>query len=389
MSKYSVKLNQEQRQELEELVKKGEAPARKIEHAQILLKSDKGEWGPRWPDKRIEDAFAVGETLIKRVRKRYVENGLEDALNRRKQPERPEKQKIDGEQEAQIIARMCTERPEGREEWTLRTIAARVVELEIVESVSYETIRTVLKKNKLKPWQKKQWCIGPTGDGNYVYHLEDVLEVYVQPYESKKPQVCLDEGSVQFVSELREPLEMQPGKIKKVDYEYEREGYCSLFLACEPLKGKTVIQVKERRTKADFAHFIRYLVDEVYPDAEKIVLVMDNLNTHTPGSFYQVFPPEDAMRLWKKLEIHYTPLHGSWLNMAEIELSVLGRQALNTRLKDLASVQERVAAWQAQRDAHPVTINWRFTSEDARIKLKRLYPSIEAAAPGEKVSNVV
>lgn len=384
MSKYSVKLNQEQREQLEELVKKGEAPAPKIMHAHILLKSDKGKWGPRWSDKRIREAFGGGETLVKRVRKRYVENGMEDALNRRKQPERPEKQKIDGEQEAQIIATMCTERPEGREDWTLRAIAARSVELEIVQSVSYETIRTVLKKNKLKPWLNKQWCIGPTGDGNYVYHMEDVLETYVEPYNPKEPHICIDEGSVQLVSDLREPLGMQPGQVKKVDYEYEREGFCSLFLACEPLKGKTVIQVKERRTKVDFAHFLRYLIDEVYSDAEKIVVVMDNLNTHTPGSFYHVFPPEEAMRLWKKLEIHYTPLHGSWLNMAEIELSVLGRQALNTRLKDLASVQERVSAWQAVREAHPVTINWRFTTEDARIKLKRLYPSIEATAPEEK-----
>jgi len=146
MSKYSVKLNREQREQLEELVKKGEAPARKIQHAHILLKSDKGEWGPRWSDKRIKEAFEVGETLIKRVRKRFVENGLSDALNRRKQPKRPENQKIDGKQEAQIIAMMCTEQPEGQEVWTLRAIAARAVELQIVESVSYETIRTVLKK---------------------------------------------------------------------------------------------------------------------------------------------------------------------------------------------------------------------------------------------------
>jgi Homeodomain-like domain len=151
VSKYSVKLNQEQRKLLEDLVNKGEAPARKIQHAQILLKSDKGSFGPRWPDKRIREAFALGETLVKRVRKRYVENGLEDALNRREQPERPQKQKIDGEQEAQIIATMCTEQPYGREEWTLRAIAARIVELEIVKNVSHETVRTVLKKNKLKP----------------------------------------------------------------------------------------------------------------------------------------------------------------------------------------------------------------------------------------------
>ncbi len=214
--------------------------------------------------------------------------------------------------------------------------------------------------------------------------MEDVLEVYVQPYDPLRPHICLDEGSSQLVSEKREPLEMEPGKVKRVDYEYEREGFCSIFLACEPLTGKTVTRVKERRTKADFAHFVKYLIDEVYPEAEKLVVVMDNLNTHTPGSFYHVFPAEEAMRLWKKLEIHYTPLHGSWLNMAEIELSVLGRQALSGRVKDLPSLHERVAAWQSQRNAHPVTIEWRFTTQDARIKLKRLYPSIEPSVPGEE-----
>lgn len=389
MSKYSVTLNHKQRHQLEDLVSKGEAPARKIQHAHILLKCDKGAGGPRWSDKQIQATFAVGKTLIKRVRKRYVEQGLEDALNRRKQPERPQKRKIDGAQEAQIIATLCTQHPEGRERWTLRAITARSIEVEIVEQVSYETVRTVLKKNQLKPWLTKRWCVGPSGDGNYVYHMEDVLEVYVQPYDARRPQVCVDEGSVQLLSDKRDALPLKPGKPTQVDYEYEREGVCSIFLACEPLTGKTVTQVTARRTKADFAHFIRQVVDEVYPQADTIVLVMDNLNTHTPGSLYQVFAPEEAMRLWKKLEIHYTPLHGSWLNMAEIELSVLGRQALSGRLKDLASVQERVAAWQVQRDTHPVTINWRFTTADARIKLKRLYPSLEASASKEKVSNVV
>lgn len=214
--------------------------------------------------------------------------------------------------------------------------------------------------------------------------MEDVLEVYVQPYDPLRPRICVDEGSTQLVSEKRDPLAMEPGKVKRVDYEYEREGFCSIFLACEPLTGKTFTSVNPRRTKVDFAHFLKELVDDVYPEAEKLVLVMDNLNTHTPGSLYHVFPPDEAMRLWKKLEIHYTPLHGSWLNMAEIELSVLGRQALSGRIKDLADLQERVAAWQSRRTAHPVTIDWRFTTADARIKLKRLYPSIEVSAPGEE-----
>ena len=389
MSKYSERLNQEQRQSLEALGKKGQGPARKLMHAQILLKSDKGAGGPRWRDKQIQQAFGLGETVIKQVRKRFVEQGLAAALERKPQPKRPARQKIDGKQEAQMIAMLCTEQPEGQGRWTLRALRDRLIEVEIVEQVSHETVRTVLKKNQLKAWLKKSWCIGPTGDGNYVYHMEEVLEVYVQPYHPCRPQVCVDEGSTQLVSDLREPLALAPGKEKRVDYEYEREGFCSIFLACEPLTGKTVTQVTPRRTKADFAQFIKHLVDDVYPEAEKIVLVMDNLNTHPPGSLYSVFAPEEAMRLWKKLEIHYTPLHGSWLNMAEIELSVLARQALSERVPDVASLQALVAAWQARRDAHPVTIEWRFTAQDARIKLKRLYPSIEPSDLTEKVLNLV
>jgi hypothetical protein len=207
--------------------------------------------------------------------------------------------------------------------------------------------------------------------------MEDVLDVYVQPYNPKRPQVCFDEGSVQFKKELIEPLEMKPKQAKKIDYHYKRDGYCSIFLMCEPLAGKRVVEVKERRTKKDFAHFMKQIVDEVYPEAEKVVMVMDNLSTHTLGALYYEFPAEEAKRIWKKIEIHYTPLHGSWLNMAEIELSVVGRQALHERLENMEKVQEKVAAWQAKRNAQQPTIDWRFTAEDARIKLKRLYPSLK------------
>lgn len=389
MSKYSVKLTQEQRRQLETLVTTGQAPARKLLHAHILLKSDQGTAGPRWRDKAIQEAIGVGESMIKRVRKRFVEQGLTEALERRRQPKRPEQQKLDGKQEAQVIALLCGEPPEGQARWTLRLLAERAVELEIVEQVSHETIRTVLKHNQLKPWQKKQWCVAPTQDGNYVYRMEDVLEVYVRPLDLRRPQVCLDEGSVQLLSAQREPLDMKPGHVKREDYEYEREGFCSLFLACEPLTGQVVTRVSQRRTKEDFAHFLQYLIDEVYATAETIVLVMDNLNTHTPGSLYDVFPPQEAMRLWKKLEIHYTPLHGSWLNMAEIELSVLGRQVLSQRIADVASLQGEVDAWQARRTAHPVKIHWRFTTQDARIKLARLYPIRQDDDPPEKGSNDV
>ncbi len=207
--------------------------------------------------------------------------------------------------------------------------------------------------------------------------MEDVLEVYTRPYDPKRPQVCMDEVSKQLLGDTRQPLPTRPGRGKRVDYEYERRGTANLFLCCEPLRGWRSVRVTERRTRLDWAHCIRELVDEHYSDAEKIVLVLDNLNTHTPGSLYEAFPPAEAKRLADKLEIHYTPKHGSWLNIAEIELSVLARQCLDRRIPDRATLEREVAAWEAERNQLGGKVDWRFTTEDARIKLKRLYPSIE------------
>ncbi len=208
--------------------------------------------------------------------------------------------------------------------------------------------------------------------------MEDVLEVYTRPDDERRPQVCLDEGSKQLVTDLREARPLQPGHPERIDYEYDPNGYCNIFVACEPLAGKRFLQVRDRRTTRDWALFVRELIDVQYPKADKIVLVMDNLNTHSPASFYEGFEPAEAWRLSQKLEIHSTPLHGSWLNMAEIELSVLGRQALSGRIATMQQVQARVAAWQQRRNQQQAAIQWRFTTQDARIKLKRLYPSNEA-----------
>jgi len=208
--------------------------------------------------------------------------------------------------------------------------------------------------------------------------MEDVLSVYKRPHDARFPQICMDEGGKTLQGQTHAPLPMQQGQVEREDDEYEREGTCSVFVAVEPLSGKRFMQVRARRTKADWAYFMRELIDVHSQQAEKLVLVMDHLNTHSPASFYEVFEPEEAWRLSQKLEIHHTPVHGSWLNMAEIELSVLARQALSGRLPTLQAVQERVAAWQERRNQQQATISWRFTTADARIKLNRLYPSIEA-----------
>jgi DDE superfamily endonuclease len=206
--------------------------------------------------------------------------------------------------------------------------------------------------------------------------MEDVLDVYQRPYDPQRPQVCLDEASKQLLGEVREPLPLQPGQPEREDYEYERHGTANLFMISEPLQGRRHVKVTDQRTRVDFAHVIKDVVDVHYPEAEIIVLVMDNLNTHSPASLYEAFEPAEAKRLADKLEIHYTPTHGSWLNMAEIELSVLGRQCLAQRLPDKGRLTEEAAAWEERRNRHRSRIDWRFTTADARIKLKRLYPSI-------------
>ena len=208
--------------------------------------------------------------------------------------------------------------------------------------------------------------------------MEDVLDVYTQPYDPRRPQICMDEISKQLLRDVHAPLPARPGQPECVDYEYERGGVANLFLFCEPLGGRRWVDVTDRRTKVDWAHQIKDLVDLRYPDAERIVLVLDNLNTHTPASLYDAFPPAEAKRLADKLEIHYTPKHGSWLNIAECELSVLSRQCLNRRVPDFATLEAEVAAWQDRRNAAAITVDWRFTTADARIRLRKLHPTIDA-----------
>jgi len=211
-------------------------------------------------------------------------------------------------------------------------------------------------------------------DPDFVCAMEDVLEVYTRPYDPERPQVCVDEVSKQLVADITPPLPMQPGQPAREDYEYERRGTANLFMMCEPLAGRRHVKVTERRTSADFAQVLRELSDVQYPEAQKIVLVMDNLNTHKLSVLYQVFPPAESRRILERFEVHYTPKHASWLNMAECELSVLGRQCLDRRIDSPDRLTEEVAAWEHERNAQPVRIHWRFTTTNARIKLQSLYP---------------
>ena len=207
--------------------------------------------------------------------------------------------------------------------------------------------------------------------------MEDVLEVYHRPFDEKRPLVCIDEASRQLIGEVIQPIPPEPGQPERVDYEYTRNGTANLFMIFEPLLGWRYVEVTQRRTAVDFAEVLRWLVEDVHGEADKVVLVTDNLNTHKPASLYEAFAPEQARRIAAKLEWHYTPKHGSWLNMAEIELSVLSRQCLGRRIESLQEMEQQVRPWNDERNEREVKVRWRFTTADARIKLRKLYPSID------------
>jgi len=207
--------------------------------------------------------------------------------------------------------------------------------------------------------------------------MEDVLDVYTRPFDPRRPLVCMDETSKQLVGETRVAMPARPGQVARRDYEYVRNGVANVFMFFEPLVGKRRVKVTEQRTRIEWAQGVRELVDRVHPEAEKIVLVMDQLNTHSAASLYEAFPPAEAKRITDKLEIHYTPKHGSWLNMAEVELSALSRQCLARRIPNSEPLRRQVAAWEAKRNAKTVKVNWQFRTPDARIKLRRLYPSLD------------
>jgi transposase len=377
MRKYRVTLTAEERAALQSLVAAGRASARKLAHARVLLKADDGDGGPAWNDDRIAEATEVSAATVARVRRRFVERGLEASLDRKRQDKPSRERKLDGRGEAHLVALACSRPPKGRAAWTLQLLADKLVELRVVDAISDETVRAVLKRNALKPWLKEQWCIPPAASAEFVCAMEDVLEVYHRPYDPKRPVVCLDEASKQLVGEVAQPIPAEPGRPERFDYEYVRNGTANLFMASEPLLGWRAVQVTERRTARDYAQVLSWLAEEVYPDADKIVLVQDNLNTHKLASLYEAFEPERARRIAERFEVHYTPKHGSWLNMAEIELSVLSGQCLDRRISNREELRQEVSAWEAERNERQVGVDWRFTTADARIKLRRLYPTVQ------------
>jgi transposase len=377
MEKYRVALSEEEREGLMRMVSAGKAAARKLTHARILLLADVAN-GPGHCDDAIVAALGVGPRTIARVRQQFVTEGLATAVNRKTQPPRPDKIKIKGDIEQQLVRLACGDPPEGRCRWTLELLADELVVLGHVKKISPETVRQALKKHDIKPWIVETWCLPPKADAEFVWRMEDVIQTYLRPYNPLFPVVCFDEACKQLFGEVCEPQLAEPGKPARQDYEYERKGVCCQMMMCEPLRGWRHVKVSERRTRRDYALCIRELVDVHYAKAAKILLVQDNLNTHDGASLYEAFKPEEARQVLDKIEWHYTPKHGSWLNMAETEISIMNGQCLDRRMDAREKIAREVAAWENKRNARQARLHWVFTLAAARLKLRKIYPSNEA-----------
>jgi transposase len=364
--RYRVELSQSERAELMQLMSGGKQAARKLKRAQILLAADAGV-----SDQDIAASVGVGGSTVYRTKRRFVEGNLEPALN--EEPRPGAERKLTGKEEALLVATACSNPPAGRTRWTLELLAGEMVKLTAHDSLSRETVRRRLAENDLKPWRKDMWCI-PQIDADYVARMEDVLDLYAEAPDPRRPVVCFDESPIQLIGEVRQPIPPKPGQIERYDCEYRRNGTANLFVILDVNRPWRKVKVTERRAAGDFAACMRELTDMHYPRAERIRVVLDNLSTHSPGALYQTFPADEARRILRRLEFHYVPKHASWLNMVEIEIGVLARQCLDRRIDSYARLAAETAAWQKRRNAERARIKWMFTTEKARAKMGRAYP---------------
>lgn len=365
--RYRVELSQAEREQLTTLLSGGKHAARKLKRAQILLAADAGG-----SDEAIATSAAVGGSTVYRTKRRFVLGSLEAALS--EEPRPGAERKLTGRQEALLVATACSSPPEGRKRWTLDLLAGAMVKLTEHENLSRETVRRRLAENELKPWRKDMWCI-PRVDGTYVARMEDVLDLYAEAPDPKRPVVCFDESPTQLIGEVRQPIPAAPGQLERFDCEYRRNGTLNLFVFLDAHLPWRKVKVTDQRAAPDFAHCMRDLVDIHYPRADLIRVVLDNLSTHSPGALYEAFPAPEAHRLLRRLEFHYTPKHASWLNMVEIEIGVLRCQCLDRRIGERHRLVNEIDAWERQRNAAGARINWMFTTERARTKLARAYPN--------------
>ena len=366
--RYRVELSQDERDELTALLSGGTHAARKLKRAQILLAADAGAG-----DEDIAISVAVGGSTVYRTKRRFVEGNLQAALI--EEPRPGAERKLSGKEEALLVATACSNPPEGRARWTLELLAGAMVTLTEHENLSRETVRRRLAENHLKPWRKEMWCI-PQIDGSYVARMEDVLDLYAETPDPRRPVVCFDESPTQLIGEARQPIPAAPGQLERYDCEYRRNGTVNLFVFLDAHRPWRKVKVTDHRTARDFAHCMRELVDVHYPQADLLRVVLDNLSTHSAGALYEAFPAPEARRLLRRLEFHYVPKHASWLNMVEIEIGVLRGQCLDRRIDSQQQLISEIAAWERQRNTSRARIKWMFTTDKARAKMGRSYPKL-------------
>ncbi len=355
-----------ERSDLKALIAGGKTAVRKVKRAQILLAANSGQ-----TDEKIAKNVGAGTSTVYRIKRDFVEEGLEAALNDAPRP--GASRKLSGKEEALLIATACAKPPKGRAQWTLSLLADAMVELTEHDSLSRETVRRRLTENELKPWQKKMWCI-PAVDGEYVARMEDVLDLYASEHDPKRPVVCFDESPTQLIGEVRTPVPCEPGQPHRYDNEYVRNGTANLFIFLDVHRPWRHVKITDRRTARDFAECMRDLVDVHHSQAETVRVVLDNLSTHSVGALYEAFEPEEARRIAHRLEFHFVPKHASWLNMVEIEIGVLKKQCLDRRIAERKILEAEVKAWEKRRNKSGAQIQWMFTTEKARAKMGRAYP---------------
>ena len=380
--RYRVTLTQDERDALEALLTGGESPVRKLKRAQILLAADTGI-----SDEDIALSVGVGGSTVYRTKRRFVEGNLEAALS--EEPRPGAQRKLTGKEEALLVATVCSTPPVGRARWTLELLADQMIKLTVHDSLSRETVRRRLAENHLKPWRRDMWCI-PQVDAEYVARMEDVLDLYAEAPDPKRPVVCFDESPIQLIGEVRRPIRAKPGQLERYDCEYRRNGTANLFVFLDVNRPWRKVKVTQRRAAEDFAVCMRELSDVHFPAAERIRVVLDNLSTHSHGALYQTFPADEARRVLRRIEFHYVPKHASWLNMVEIEIGVLATQCLDRRIDSYTRLVTETAAWQKRRNAERARINWMFTTEKARAKMGRAYPKPAAhSRPRQRVKTSV
>jgi len=387
---HTFKLTDAEIKKLKDIIHKGaKETAKTIMHAHILLMSNDSELNDKkMTNKEIAELFEISPTTVNQVRKTYSTQGIEAALQRKTRISPPLASKITGDFEAHVLAMAVGPPPKGRARWTLRLLSEHAMEKKYIVKISYVTIGDMLNTNQVKPHLSTYWCTPKEHDAEFVLYMEDILNVYSIPYNPDIPVICMDEKPKQLLDEVYPRVAAQPaivgpddeilkkGKSKRIDAEYERIGTSCIFIFTEPLGGWRRVVARESRKKDDYAVLMRELREVYFPKADKIRVVSDNLNIHSKATFYEAFPAKVAFELAQIFEFHHTPKHGSWLNIAESELASLSTQCLgDLRIKSIEELNELISAWESDRNTRQIGVNWQFTTEDARLKLKRLYPT--------------